>query len=61
MREYVIKPKADRSWDEPDAKDYLARTIYEDYEIVDTGMLDHAGNKIMARKKPDPVGYVRFR
>lgn len=61
MREYVIRPKADREWDEPDARDYLARVVYEDAELIDTGVMDHAGNKIMARKRPDSVGYVRFR
>lgn len=62
MREYVvIKPKADVALDDARATDYLARTVYEDYELVDTGVLDQSGNKIMAHMRFDPVGYVRFK
>ena len=26
-------------WDEPNASDYLARTVYEDHELIDIGVL----------------------
>lgn len=62
MREYVtMKPKADLDWDEVRSTDYLARVVFEDVELIDTGIRDSDGNKIMARKRPDPVGYVRFK
>lgn len=44
-----------------DAEHYLARTVFEDYELIDTGVLDAAGNKIMARERIDPVGFIRHR
>lgn len=43
-----------------DAERYLARTVHEDYELIDTGVLDQSGNKIMARRRIDPIGFVRF-
>lgn len=62
MREYVtMKPKTDLDWWETKATDSLARLVFEDVELIDTGVMDSSGNKIMARKRPDPVGYVRFK
>ncbi|MCO5072096.1 MAG: hypothetical protein M9944_12900 [Rhizobiaceae bacterium] len=59
MREYVILRKSsDYEWG-PDAEDYLARTVYESEELIDIGVLDSSGNKVMARKRMDPIGFVR--
>jgi hypothetical protein len=42
-----------------DAENYLAKTVYEDFELVDTGVLDEDGNKIMAHEKMDQIGFIR--
>jgi len=34
-------------------------TVHEDYELIDTGVVDAAGNKIMARNRMDQIGFVR--
>lgn len=44
-----------------DGEDYLARTVFEDHELIDIGVMDKDGNPIMARKRLDPVGFVRFK
>ena len=63
-REYVIRPRSVRTsndeWHEADAEDYLARTVYEEHELVDIGIMDAEGNPIMARKRMDPIGFVRW-
>jgi len=61
MREYVIKRYAGSSEREPDAENYLARTVFEADELIDIGILDHAGNKVMARRKMDQIGFIRRR
>ncbi|MDS1138591.1 hypothetical protein [Nitratireductor indicus] len=60
-REYVTVRRMAHIDDEPDAEDYLARTVYEEYELIDIGVLDKDGNPIMARKKMDPIGFMRFK
>ena len=63
MREYVIA-KRHKSADidgEADAENYLARTVYEDHELIDIGITDKNGEPIMAKQKRDPVGFVRLR
>lgn len=63
MREYVVmkRPRGDKIEDGVDAENYLARTVHEEFELIDTGVLDDSGDKIMARRKIDPVGYIRFK
>lgn len=62
MREYVrAAPRAAHIEDEPDGEHYLARTVFEDFELIDTGVLDAAGNRIMARQRLDPVGFIRHK
>jgi hypothetical protein len=61
MRKEYVRVRAARSEEEPDAEHYLARTVYEDYELIDIGILDDKGEKIMARKRMDPIGFVRFK
>lgn len=58
-KEYSIV-RADRDPYDTDAKDYLARTILETDETYDIGLKDAAGNKIVARKRMDQIGFVRF-
>jgi hypothetical protein len=61
MREYIKKPvKADYEWWDTPNTESLAKTVYETDELFDTGVLDEAGNKIMAREKRNPIGFVRF-
>ena len=59
MRDYVRR-SADID-EEVDAEDYLAREVHETVELVDIGLRDAFGNKIMARKRMDAIGFVRFR
>jgi hypothetical protein len=59
-RDYVIRRMAHID-ENIDGEDYLGRTVYEDHELIDIGVLDGNGNRIMARKKSDPVGFVRWR
>jgi hypothetical protein len=62
MREYVrIVPRSADINNNADGENYLARTVFEDFELFDTGVLDHDGNKVMARQKLDPVGFVRHK
>ena len=61
-REYFRqRPKADYEWWDYPNTDSLARTVYETEELFDTGIVDEAGNKIMAREKKNPIGYVWFK
>lgn len=59
-RDYVIVRSA-KIDEEVDAENYLSRTVYEPEELVDIGVLDSDGNKVMARRKMDPIGFVRWR
>lgn len=61
-REYIIGRRRMADIDENvNGEDYLARTVYEEYDLIDIGVLDAGGNPIMARKKMDPIGFVRFK
>ena len=42
-----------------DAETYLAREVIDDYELIDTGVLDSDGEKIMARKKMK-IGFIHW-
>lgn len=57
-RSYVVR--AARIDEEVDAENYLARTVYEPEELFDIGILDSEGNKVMARRRLDPIGFVRW-
>lgn len=59
MREYLRQPVRSDWHGEHRATDSLARTVHEDYELIDTGVVDAAGNKIMARNRMDQIGFVR--
>lgn len=57
-RDYIIRSaKID---EEVDAENYLARTVYESEELIDIGIVDSDGNKVMARRRIDPIGFVRW-
>lgn len=57
-REYVIRSA--RIDEEIDGENYLARTVYEPEELFDIGILDSDGNKVMARRRLDPIGFIRW-
>lgn len=57
-RDYIIRPR--QSWDDAKATDYLAREIIETEETIDIGLTDQFGNKILARQKRGPVGFIRW-
>lgn len=44
-----------------DGENYLARTVYEDREMIDIGVMDKNGDPIMAHKRLDPIGFIRWR
>ena len=58
---YVIRPRGADIDQNVDAENYLARTVIEDHELIDIGVLDKDGNQIMAHKRLDPVGFIRWR
>lgn len=63
MKRYVTlhKPKLADMWSEPDAEDYLARTVYEpEPQSVRTGLLDASGTDIYSIEERDPIGFVRW-
>lgn len=41
--------------------DMLARTVIEEEELFDVGLVDQHGNKIMAKKRKDSIGYYPLR
>lgn len=43
-----------------DGENYLARTVYESHELIDIGILDEDGNKIMAHERMDQIGFIRW-
>lgn len=62
MKRYTTKPihMADIEI-EPDAEDYLSRTVFEDNDPIDTGLLDKNGNAIYSFNVMDRIGFRRFR
>lgn len=61
-KEYVSVRRQSFDWDDDrDPTQFLARTVFEDYELVDIGICDENGDPIMARKKMDPIGFVRHK
>lgn len=61
IREYIITRRAANIDEEVDAENYLSRTVYEQHELIDIGVMDKDGNPIMARKKMNPIGFVHFK
>lgn len=60
-RDYIVRPKLAENDMGLDGESYLARTVFETVELIDIGILDAAGNKLMARERMDPVGFLRHR
>jgi len=59
MRDYIIRRMADID-ENVNGENYLGRTVYEEHELIDIGIVDQNGDRIMARKRMDPIGFVRF-
>lgn len=60
MRDYVVR-RAAKIDEEVDGENYLSRTVYEPEELIDIGVLDSDGNKVMARRRLDPIGFIRWK
>lgn len=58
--DYVTRHRAANIDENVNGEDYLARTVHEDHELIDIGVMDAQGNRIMARRKMDPIGFVRW-
>lgn len=43
-----------------DGENYLAKTVYEPDEYIDIGLLDEFGNKLVVRRRRNPIGFVHF-
>ncbi len=61
QREYVIRRRMADIDENVDGENFLARTVYEEIDFIDIGLLDSEGNAILARKKMSQVGFVRFK
>jgi len=44
---------------EPDGEDYLSRTVIEDTDAIDTGLIDKRGTPIYLVSRMDQIGFVR--
>lgn len=60
-REYVIRRRMADIDDNVNAEDYLARTVFENHELIDIGLLDAEGNPILVHEQMDPIGFVRHK
>lgn len=58
-RDYVVLRRASDIDENVDGEKYLARTVHEDVELIDTGVKDANGDKIMARRRMDQIGFIR--
>jgi len=60
MRREYVSVRAAKIDEEVDGEQYLSRTVYEPEELIDIGILDSDGNKVMARRRLDQIGFVRW-
>lgn len=63
-RDYVIRRRMANVYGDEfaiDAENYLAKTVHEEIDLIDIGLLDSEGNAILARKKMDPIGFIRHK
>lgn len=61
MRKYISAKQikqCDDYWVEP-APESLGRTVYEERNMIDIGVLDHNGDPIMAYEQMDQIGFIR--
>lgn len=61
MRDYIIRRRAADIDSNIDGENYLAKTVHESEELINIGLLDSEGNKVMARRRMDPIGFIRHR
>jgi len=57
---YFTRPSGDdfmEFYTDDFVQNFMARTVYEDDDIVDIGVLDANGNKIMAKAKKPRIGF----
>jgi hypothetical protein len=58
---FIHLPKLADVDGEPDAENYLSRTVYENEpQVLKIGILDASGNDIYMIDEPDPIGFVRW-
>jgi hypothetical protein len=62
-KEYFrARPRSsDDYWWDAYGPDMLARTVIEEDEVFETGILDEEGNPIRARKKKPNIGFYNLR
>lgn len=60
-RHYFSKRKSGDIDQEVDGENYLARTVYEERELIDIGVMDAEGNPIMAMERMNPIGFVHHK
>lgn len=63
MKRYFIKPRSHprlaNIHEEPDAENYLARTVFEpDDSPIETGALDADGRMIVYTVRIGPIGFI---
>ena len=62
MRTYFKRsPGADYEWYDTPNLESTSRHVIETEEVIDTGIIDEDGNKIMAKERKEPIGFIRFR
>jgi len=59
MRREYVSIRAAKIDENVDGEQYLARTVYEPEELIDIGILDSDGNKVMARRRLE-IGFVKW-
>ena len=45
-------------YDDIFVREFAARTVTEEEESIDIGVLDHEGKKLRAVKKRNPIGFI---
>lgn len=60
-REYFRRPSGDLEYWDYSNTESLAKVVYETDEVFDTGVLDENGNKVFAREKRNPIGFVALK
>ena len=60
-KQYVIKPNESVWTSRQFNVNVSSITIHEDVILHDIGVLDANGNKIMAKEKPNEIGYLAAR
>ena len=59
-RQYFTRPTGDdfmEYYDDTFVREFSPRTVFEEEEIIDIGVLDAQGNKIMAKAKKPRIGF----